>query len=498
MGHAFWLNFLGSSPDWYKYTILAFLVINPILFVIPQVHVAVLGWLLVIQFIFTLAMALKCYPLLPGGLLALEAIVLGLATPESIYKEVQTNLAVILLLMFMVAGIYFMKNLLLYVFSELLISVRSKIILSFLFSFVAAFLSAFLDALTVTAVIIAVAIGFYAIYTSVAAGLSEVPESVHDIPEPSEEYQNDLNQFRGFLRNLVMHGAVGTALGGVMTLVGEPQNIIIAEKLDWKFMQFVYEMAPVTVPVLITGLITCLLLEATKTFGYGQTLPDSVREILHKEHAREMAHQTPRQKAALIVQAVVVVILIIALATHAAEVGIIGLTIIVLQTALNGETEEHHIGKAFQEALPFTALLVVFFAIIAVIHTLHLFTPISDWVLSLPPEVQPGLYYIANGLLSVISDNVFVATVYIGDVADAFHSGQITREQFDALGIAINTGTNIPSILTPNGQAAFLFLLTSSLAPLIALSYGRMVVMAFPYFVTMGTVGFICANWLLI
>jgi NhaB family Na+:H+ antiporter len=27
----------------------------------------VAGWLLVAEFIFTLAMALKCYPLLPGG-----------------------------------------------------------------------------------------------------------------------------------------------------------------------------------------------------------------------------------------------------------------------------------------------------------------------------------------------------------------------------------------------------------------------------------------------
>ncbi|MFR4486134.1 MAG: hypothetical protein ACLT78_01575 [Escherichia coli] len=33
----------------------------------------VAGWLLVAEFIFTLAMALKCYPLLPGGLLAIEA-----------------------------------------------------------------------------------------------------------------------------------------------------------------------------------------------------------------------------------------------------------------------------------------------------------------------------------------------------------------------------------------------------------------------------------------
>jgi NhaB family Na+:H+ antiporter len=53
------------------------------------------------------------------------------------------------------------------------------------------------------------------------------------------------------------------------------------------------------------------------------------------------------------------------------------------------------------------------------------------------------------------------------------------------MAVAINTGTNIPSIATPNGQAAFLFLLTSALAPLIRLSYFRMVWMALPYLVTM-------------
>ena len=47
----------------------------------------------------------------------------------------------------------------------------------------------------------------------------------------------------------------------------------------------------------------------------------------------------------------------------------------------------------------------------------------------------------------------------------------------------------MPSVATPNGQAAFLFLLTSTLAPLIRLGYGRMVWMALPYFVTMTTVG---------
>ena len=497
--HSFWVSFLGSSPDWYKYTIIAFLLINPVLWYMSDVHglfsLSILVWLIVLEFIFTLAMALTCYPLLPGGLIALESIALGLATPASVYLEVEHNLKVILLLMFMVAGIYFMKDLLLFIFSKILIFVRSKVLLSFSISIVAAFLSAFLDALTVIAVLIAVSIGFYAVYTSVVAGMESVPEDVHSIPEPTQEHRQDLNEFRAFMRSLVMHGAVGTALGGVCTMVGEPQNLLIADRMDWEFIEFFVRMAPVTLPVLVVGLITCMLLEATKVFGYGTTLPESVYAILRSQHEKEQREMTHGQRSALIVQAIAALFLVVALSLHLAEVGLIGLSIIILQTAFNGETEEHNIGKAFQEALPFTALLVVFFVIVAVIHTNHIFQPVSNWVLSQPAESQGSLFYIANGLLSAISDNVFVATVYVSEIETALREGIISRQQFEILGVAINTGTNIPSILTPNGQAAFLFLLTSSLAPLIRLSYGRMVLMAIPYFITMGVMGWIAVRF---
>ena len=107
------------------------------------------------------------------------------------------------------------------------------------------------------------------------------------------------------------------------------------------------------------------------------------------------------------------------------------------------------------------------------------------------------MFYIANGVLSAISDNVFVATVYIGEVKAAFEAGTISRQQFDLLAVAINTGTNIPSVATPNGQAAFLFLLTSSLAPLIRLSYVKMVVMALPYTIVMGITGWVGVSYFL-
>ncbi len=95
----------------------------------------VAGWMLVVEFIFTLAMALKCYPLMPGGLLLVEALVLGMTTPKALYDELLHNFPVILLLMFMVAGIYFMKDLLLFLFSRLLLGVRSKALLALMFCF---------------------------------------------------------------------------------------------------------------------------------------------------------------------------------------------------------------------------------------------------------------------------------------------------------------------------------------------------------------------------
>ncbi|KGK41454.1 sodium/proton antiporter, partial [Nitrincola sp. A-D6] len=487
--NAFAHNFLGHAPAWYKRTIILFLIFNPICLWLlgPQLT----GWLLIAEFIFTLTMALKCYPLLPGGLLATEALLLQMTSPDTLYMEIQTNLPVILLLMFMVAGIYFMKSLLLVTFTNILLHVRSKYLLALMFSMTAALLSAFLDALTVTAVIISVTVGFYSVYHKVASGKPH-HHNTHDHvtdQEITELHREDLDDFRAFLRSLLMHSAIGTALGGVCTLVGEPQNLLIAKMAGWDFAEFFIKMAPISIPVLIAGFITCVLLEKLKILGYGVKIPRPVLQVLKEFSDAEKAKRTTTQKAAMMIQALAACILVVGLAFHIAEVGLIGLLIIILITSFNGVTDEHQIGKAFQESLPFTSLLVVFFAIVGVIHDQHLFSPIIAAVLALPEAHQPAMFFLANGILSMISDNVFVATVYISEVKQALDAGTISHEHFERLAIAINTGTNLPSVATPNGQAAFLFLLTSAIAPLVRLSYGRMVIMALPYTLVLGGVG---------
>jgi NhaB family Na+:H+ antiporter len=423
-------------------------------------------------------------------LLALGILAVGLTTPETVWGEIQSNLGVLALLIFMVSFIFFMKPLLSFLFARLIIGIQSKWLLSLMFSVMAAFLSAFLDALTVTAVLIAVFVALYGVYERIHSATNT--DFDHDGTPDREELGGDtLEEFRAFIRSLVMHGSVGTALGGVTTMVGEPQNLLIADKLGWEFLEFVVVMSHVTIPAVIAGFITCVALEFTGVLGYGTKLDPHVRAILEGYVEEEDKKRTKKEVYALWVQGTCGVLLVIGLGMHLMEVGLIGLSLLVVVTALTGINEEHQIGHAFEESLPFVSLLCIFFVVVGMIHDLHLFSPVVQWVLTLPDDIQPRAFFLANGLLSAISDNVFVATVYINEVRAAFDAGEISRERFDMLAVSINTGTNLPSVATPNGQAAFLFLLTSALAPIIRLGYLRMVVMALPYTVVLTIVGYL-------
>ena len=83
----------------------------------------------------------------------------------------------------------------------------------------------------------------------------------------------------------------------------------------------------------------------------------------------------------------------------------------VLLTAFKGITHEHKLGEAFHEALPFTALLAVFFAIVSVIYDQKLFEPVILYVLAQPRISSTIFILCCKWFLSAVSDNVFVATI---------------------------------------------------------------------------------------
>jgi NhaB family Na+:H+ antiporter len=490
---AFALNFMGTAPVWYKLFILACLIINPILYMISPFTC---GWVLVGEFIFTLAMALECYPLQPGGLLAIEACFMGMCTMDGVKHEIFNNLEVLLLLMFMLGGIHFVRDFLLFIFSKILVKVRSHVMIAFLFCLVGGFLAAFVDALTVLAVIIAVCMGLYRVYHTFICGDAATSRLSDDHFVP-DEYKKDLEDFRAFLRSILMHAAVGTTIGGVATLVGQPQNLIVGNVSGWSFVEFFIRMSPVSLPIFVFGFATCLIVEKLKWFGFGAVMPESVYKVLVRQDQIYSENLTIRDKLKLTVQACCCIWLVIALAFHFAAVGLIGLSIIVLATTLCGITTEEEVGKAFTESMPFCSLLCVFFVIVTVIAEQGLFIPFIEWVFSVPREAQIPIFYLANGIISSVSDNVFVATIYIEQVHAALVNGIIDGEHYNDLAIAINAGTNLPSVATPNGQAAFLFLLTSAIAPLVRLPYMRMMWMALPYTIVLTIVGLIGTSVLL-
>ena len=218
-------QFLGASPRWYKQAMVALLLLNALLLWLAGPVVTT--WLLVFEFIFTLGMALKCYPLQPGGLLALQAVLLGLVSPEAVYTEVVHGFPVILLLIFMVAGIHFLREGLLFLFTGLLLRVRSQTVLALLFCVAGALLSAFLDALTVLAVVITVAVGFHELYHRAASGRTlDLDHDPRTEADRIEFHRADLEQFRAFC-----------ATHEVTHLSAEEGARLDYERMKWRYGQ---------------------------------------------------------------------------------------------------------------------------------------------------------------------------------------------------------------------------------------------------------------------
>ncbi len=486
-GNPFFANFLGHAPNWYKQSIIICLLLNPVIFFTMGPFAA--GWCILMQFIATLALALKCYPLLPGGLLLLEAVALGMVPLELIHTEIAHNLPILFLVLFVVTGVYFLRDLLAFLFIKAILNIRTDVLLGLFFLILGTILSALLDAMTVVAVVSSVLYTLFIIYHRIESMLGQMDD--HDPTNDDlvrAHRRAELDQFRAALRGITMLAAIGTMLGGIMTLIGEPQNLLIGAIMEWDFEEFFIIMSPISMSVFATGVLTAIAVIKLHWLDYGTPISEEIRALLTEETNKQLAKRSTRDTSKLIVQAIAGLILIAALVLHISEVYVAGLILLIIVTSFNGASE-HDIGEAVKEGGPFVFVLAVFFGIVAMIHSQHLFDPVSAWVLSFEGPQRLLAYYGATGALSAISDNVFVASLFITEANTLHEQDLISRDEFENIAVAINMGTNIPSISTPNGQAAFLFLLMSRLAPLIKLSYMRMMLLALPFAVTCSVAG---------
>lgn len=421
-------------------------------------------------------MSLYCNPLLSGGLLCLESILIGMTNLENIHQQLINNQDVLLFLIFMITGINLIKKSLLQVFCFIFIKIKSKKVISVMFCILSAFFSAFFDALIVIVVIITAIHQFY--------------NSFIDIYQNKEK--NFVKQLRSYLRNLIMQSAVGTTLGGIITMLGEPQNLLIAKTMHWSFIDFFKIMFPISIPILISGILTSIIITNSKIFYYQTDLIELNFETFFKKNFYQKNILLKKRKVENIIQIIIIFFTIFSLIFQLLDIVFVSLSFVILLIGFCGFYHEDKIKKASSEAFPFLLMLILFFIISSVIEEQKIFHPLIQFLLKINvSSIQFISFYLFNGILSSVSDNIFVSSICMNEIQYAFNHGFIDLEKLKKLTLIINIGTNIPSMATPNGQSAFLFVLTSQIAFILKLTYKRMIIMTIPFTIITSSTGLI-------
>ena len=409
---------------------------------------------IVAEFIAALTLSSKIYPLLSGGLLFMQFLFMGLLPGEVYWLEIEHNIALTLLLVFVVTGVDFLQKLLMTIFSGLIMGIKNLTSLCITFSVFAAVFSANMDALTVTAVMMTIT-------TSMLAAIMIIIEvkKAGYISDTEEE------QFRAFLYGLMMSGLIGTMLGGMLTMIGEPQNYDIAKKNGWGMSEFFFRMIPIGAPVFIVGICALGWSVKKKKFGYGVEMPTRIRTSLEEHFNFEKAKMTMKEKFPIFVQMVVLFFFVYQLFSHQYELAVVGLFLIILIAVFTGINSEHTIAHKFVEAMGFVAVLMTFYGLVALINHHQVFTGVVEVIMEIEDQrFKAVAISAAAGAKSILSDNVLVELIWMTELDKLLLSSSITPWEHDYYSIALNAGTNVPSILTPNGSAPFLFFFLSSLA----------------------------------
>ncbi len=204
-----------------------------------------------------------------------------------------------------------------------------------------------------------------------------------------------------------------------MTLVGEPQNLLIGNTVGWDFGEFFVRMSPVSLPVLVVGLATCAAARAASVVRLrrracrrpcapcSRTTTRAEDEQPHT--ARSCGSASPGRGRG---------VLVAALALHCRGRGPRRTRVDRDRDGVHGR----HGGTSDRACVPAMRCRSRRCSSCSSPSSPSSTSRTCSVPSSRPcsrcrAELQPAMFYLANGVLSAISDNVFVATVYISEVA---------------------------------------------------------------------------------
>ncbi|WP_412732519.1 SLC13 family permease [Minisyncoccus archaeiphilus] len=461
-------KFMGNDcPGWYKWLFVSFLILPflvrfgiPFLGVDFEVTMANIGPLhikasmaaitttILIMFeAITLLMLNKKNTPATAPILFLVPLALfgtGVASSQGYVAEVSANLSVLLLVLTVGSTASNLKDpigipvsLIIQKWGKCLYKTGAAVFL------MSAIGSAFLDQITMLFIMI--------------GGLS----SIYYVVKNSGNFnQEEMTSINGVIRMLIYTAFMGSLIGGTATPIGEPQCYRIAEILGiTDFGQFFMMMYMIFIGCGLALLTEILILTRFRIGEYAFRWPDS--EKLSSTLKENSLNLPNREKASNYIQLGAFLVFVLALLLLAAHINIFFLGMVAFggMMMLQGKNREHYISHSTGEVINLILVLLALYGIATALAQQGIILWIVLQILALPFFMQLLLIFLAAGMISSFSDNVFVATIMVTALLIALGANVINMTAFVSLTIAMLAGTTLFSFFLPIGNAGGLCIL---------------------------------------
>lgn len=386
---------------------------------------------LVPVFIFLAALLLIVFDVLEKSLVALSGaialLVFGYLKPEEAISSISFETIILLISMMILVDISRKSGLFSWLSVRLVSLTRGNPIFIFiLFSLLTLFLSAFLNNVTTILVVVPITIELF-------RGLGRDP------------------------RYLILMEVFMTNLGGALTLIGDPTNIIIGGSAGLSFNEFIINL---WLPISIIALISLLFIIVFK-WNELKPISSNLKELfLSMILIRKLEYKFSRMHFSrlFILKSVFVLLLTLIAFIFQDQIGlrvdiiaIMGATILALITV-----KEAHVHESLQ-AVEWTTLLFFsgLFIMVAGVENTGVLKVISEFIISSTDNFALILLIIlwATGIISMVLENIPFVTIMIPVIFD-IQSQSIGGDHEQLLWWALSLGACLGGAGTMIGTSA--------------------------------------------
>lgn len=304
-------------------------------------------------------------------------VIFGVLDQESAFKYIDWNVIFLLIGMMILMGITKKTGVFQYMAIRIAKFARGEpIVILILLSLVTAFVSAVLDNVTTVLIIVPITI-----LIAVELGISPVP--------------------------FVVALAISSNIGGTATLIGDPPNIMIGSAANLNFMDFVVDLTPIILIILIVYSFMILLLFKKKL----QVSNERKARIMNFDESKAIEDPKLLVKSMVVLGLVIVAFLFHGLVNL--EPSTIALTGAVVLIVLSGHKELEQLFAEIEWNTIFFFLGL--FMVVGALVEVGVMGMVSKWLITITAGHLKAAQFVilwVSSILSAVVDNIpFVATM---------------------------------------------------------------------------------------